>query len=61
MSVRTLIGDFVKPKPEWDGDPNRMPSGRVRAIAPWGRDGAIYVDGDHRAFAADVFEKTSLT
>jgi hypothetical protein len=57
MSVRFVIGDCVKPKPEWEGDPNCVPSGSVRAVASFGKDGAIYVIGDHRAFAAYVFDK----
>jgi hypothetical protein len=56
LSHRFAIGDRVKPKTEWIGDPNEVPSGCVRAIAPWGDGGAFYVDGDHRAFAAYVFE-----
>lgn len=57
MKARFAIGDIVKPKSEWADDPNRLPSGRINKIAPWGKDGALYVDGDHRAFAADVFDR----
>jgi hypothetical protein len=34
-----------------------VPAGRIVAIAPWGDDGAIYVEGERRAFAAYVFER----
>lgn len=56
MKTRFAVGDLVKPKTEWVGDPNCIPSGRVNKIAPFGSDGAVYVDGDHRAFAAYVFD-----
>lgn len=59
MSVRFSIGDIVKPKPEWVGDPNNVPFGRIIRIAPWGKCGAIYVEGERRAFAAYVFERVS--
>jgi hypothetical protein len=32
-----------------------VPSGRIVAIAPFGDDGAIYVEGECRAFAGYVF------
>jgi len=51
------VGDTVKPKPEWENDPNRVPSGRVVRIEPWGSEGAIHVEGERRVFAAYVFEK----
>jgi hypothetical protein len=37
------IGDRVEPRPEWKGI---APTGCVRAIAPWGDDGALYVSRD---------------
>ena len=55
-SHRFAIGERVRPKAEWLGDPNEIPTGRVRAIARWGNDGAFYVEGDYRAFAVYVFE-----
>jgi hypothetical protein len=51
------VGDLVKPRPEWIKDPNKIPSGVVVRVEPWGRDGAIFVEGSKRAFAAYVFEK----
>jgi hypothetical protein len=51
-----VVGDVVKPKPEWAGNPNEVPSGRVREVAPWGNEGALYVGGEPRAFAASTFE-----
>lgn len=54
MTIRP--GDTVKPRPEWADSQNLIPSGKVRAVVPWGTTGAVYVEGDHRAFAADVFE-----
>lgn len=57
MKPRFAIGDLVRPMPEWRDDPNRIPSGAVRATAPWGDEGAYYVEGDHRAFAGYVFER----
>jgi hypothetical protein len=51
------IGDMVRPKQEWRDDPNNVPSGRVRTIAPWGNEGTLYVGDERRAFAAYVFEK----
>jgi hypothetical protein len=51
------IGDMVEPRPEWLEDANRVPSGRVRAIARWGENGALYVGDDPRAFAAEVFQR----
>lgn len=56
IGKRFKVGDSVKPKPEWVGDPNNIPSGAVRAIARFGTDGALYVGEDHRAFVGDVFE-----
>lgn len=50
-------GDIVKPKPEWIDDPNNIPSGRVRKVEPFGADGAVYVEGDHRAFCGYVFDQ----
>jgi hypothetical protein len=50
-------GDRVKPKPEWRDDPNQIPTGIIVEIAPWGTCGAIYVEGERRAFAAYVFER----
>ena len=50
------VGDQVKPRPEWIDDPNDIPTGCVIKIEPWGDDGAIYVAGERRAFAAYVFE-----
>ncbi len=55
--MRFEVGDLVRPKPEWRDTPNNVPSGRVRAIAPWGKDGALYVGDEPRAFVAYVFEK----
>jgi hypothetical protein len=51
------IGDLVRPRPEWKNDPNRIPTGTVRSIEVWGDGGAIYVEGEQRAFAGYVFEK----
>jgi hypothetical protein len=51
------IGDKVRPRPEWRDDPNNIPTGCVRAIEPFGNDGALYVDDERRAFADYVFEK----
>lgn len=50
------VGDRVRPRPEWRDDANRVPSGRVRAVVPWGDCGVVYVEGDHRGFCAWVFE-----
>jgi hypothetical protein len=44
----------VRPRPEWREDPNKIPTGRVIRIEPWGDCGALYVEG--RAFAGYVFE-----
>ncbi len=55
--TRFAVGDRVRPKPEWIGSPNNVPSGIVREIAPWGKDGALYVGDERRAFAAGVFER----
>ena len=59
LSTRFRVGDKVKPRPEWRDDSNRVPSGRIVRIEPFGDDGAIYVEGERRAFAAYVFQKTS--
>lgn len=56
--MKFKIGDRLEPRPEWRGNPNCVPSGRVRAVAPWGKDGAYYVGKDHRAFADYVFQHT---
>jgi hypothetical protein len=58
--MKFSVGDRVRPKPEWIGDPNNIPTGRIRAIAVWGRDGAFYVGDDDRAFAAYVFEAAEI-
>lgn len=55
---RFAIGDLVRPKPEWLGSPNNVPSGRIREIAPFGEDGALYVGDERRAFAGYVFERS---
>jgi hypothetical protein len=53
---RFKIGDLVEPRPEWRKPPfDFVPSGRVRAIAPWGASFVLYVGEDHRAFIDDVF------
>jgi hypothetical protein len=57
MTQRFAVGDLVRPKPEWSDTPNNAPSGRVRGIATWGKDGALYVGDERRAFAAYVFER----
>ena len=51
------LGDCVRPKPEWKDDPNRIPTGTVRRIEPWGDEGAIYVGDERRAFAGYLFEQ----
>lgn len=48
------LGDFVKPKPEWIGDPNSIPTGRVRALEMSGF--AVYVGDAKQAFAHYVFD-----
>ena len=49
------VSDIVRPKPEWESDLNRVPTGGiVRRVEPWGSAGAIYVEGEKRAFAAFV-------
>jgi len=52
-----MVGDIVRPKPEWVGSSNNVPSGPVRRIESWGKDGALYVGDEKRAFAAYVFER----
>ena len=53
------IGDTVRPRSEWIGDPNNIPSGRIVQIEPRGDEGAIYVEGKRRALAAYKFELES--
>jgi len=48
------LNDFVQPKPEWIGDPNNVPTGRVHALMMSGH--AAYVGDDPRAFATYVFD-----
>jgi hypothetical protein len=48
------LGDFVRPRPEWIGDPNNVPNGRVRAFGMSGF--AVYVGAERRAFGAYVFD-----
>ncbi len=60
MSVKFQVGDMVQPKPEWIGTPNNVPSGRVRMIVTWGKDGALYVGDDSRAFSTHVFERIEV-
>jgi hypothetical protein len=55
--VKFCVGDKVRPRPEWREDPNRIPSGRIVRIEPWGDCGAIYVECARRAFAGYVFER----
>ena len=55
--VSLKVGDLVRPRPEWREDPNRIPSGRIVRIEPWGDEGAVFVAGEQRAFAAFVFER----
>lgn len=55
-STRPKVGDMVCSKPEWIGDPNNIPTGRVERIEKFGTDGAIFVEGERRAFAGYVFE-----
>jgi hypothetical protein len=56
VNVSFKIGDMVRPRPEWHGDPNEVPSGRVRKVEVFGEDGALYVGDERRAFAGYVFE-----
>ena len=56
MAIGWRVGDKMRPRPEWRDDPNKVPSGRIVRIEPWGDDGAIYVEAERRAFAAYVFE-----
>ncbi|MCC6776655.1 MAG: hypothetical protein IT537_08475 [Hyphomicrobiales bacterium] len=57
---RINVGDIVRPKPEWIGDPNMIPSGRVRQVERFGAESAIYVDGERRAFQGYVFEVVAV-
>lgn len=59
MTARFSVGDQVKPTADWENGPQRIPSGRVRKIEQWGKSQAIFVDGDHRAFVDDVFERVA--
>lgn len=56
LAPRIAVGDIVRPKPEWIGDPNNVPSGVVRKIEPFGADGAIHVGTEPRAFSGHVFD-----
>jgi hypothetical protein len=56
MAIRWRVGDKVRPRAEWRNDPNKIPSGRIVRIEPWGDVGAIFVEGEQRAFAGYVFE-----
>ena len=56
MRIIFHLGDKVRPRPEWREDPNKIPSGRIVRIEPWGDEGAIFVEGEKRAFAGFVFE-----
>lgn len=56
MSSKFKIGDIVEPRPEWLDDANDVPRGRIVKIESFGSDGAIYVEGELRAFAAYVFQ-----
>ena len=56
-SSKFEVGDMIMPKAEWKDDPNCIPSGRIVKIEPFGKDGAIYVEGERRAFAAYVFDR----
>jgi hypothetical protein len=55
-SLMLRVGDIVEPRPEWVGDPNQIPTGRIVRIESFDKDGAIYVEGERRAFAAYVFQ-----
>jgi hypothetical protein len=57
MTDMICVGDWVRPRPEWRDDPNKIPSGVVVKVEKWDKDGAIYVKGERRAFAGYVFEK----
>jgi len=54
------VGDQVAPRATWRKlmrrFPGIVPSGKVRAIAPWGGDQVLYVGRDPRPFAAYVFK-----
>lgn len=51
------VGDRVRPRAEWIKDPNKIPSGVVVRIEPWGlRAVAVYVGDERRAFVDYVFE-----
>lgn len=56
MIDRIKVGDRVRPRPEWRGDPNNIPSGRVIKREPFGRCGAFLIEGDHRAFTLECLE-----
>lgn len=52
--IRLKVGDMVKPGKEWHGDPNRIPSGRVREIVVNAT--AVYIEGNIRGWSPHVFE-----
>ena len=53
------VGDMVQPKPEWAGDPNEIPTGKIVKIEGRGNNQAIYVEGERRAFAGYVFDRAN--
>ena len=50
------VGDLVQPKSEWIGGPNKVPTGEVLEIAPWGNIGSLRVGGDWHFWSAHVFD-----
>lgn len=47
-------GDTVRPKPGYES--LGVPSGKVLSVACFGKHGAIYVEGERRAFVGQCFE-----
>lgn len=53
-------GDIVQPKPEY-ASLNQVPTGKVIAVVPFGKEGAVYVEGEPRAFIAECFDIVKRT
>jgi hypothetical protein len=56
MSV--VPGVYVRPRPEYV-DLGQVPTGKVLSVVRFGKHGAVYVEGERRAFGAECFEVVS--
>lgn len=53
------VGDRVEPRPDWRGTADRVPTGTVVKVVPWGKGQVLYVEGERRPFLSGCFQKVT--